>query len=149
MLQMMMDNLLCKLLWGQLQSLGLFREKNQVMAELKTKIGLKDLYHGWLEESTAILERNNYLQSDGQLYTVMDAASSDIDAVWKQWDQQKKQWLEDPNMKAQVILLEAAVRALPPGSGGDPESGDRPVLAAGGRRVSRGAARGWQIPGSW
>jgi acyl transferase domain-containing protein/ubiquinone/menaquinone biosynthesis C-methylase UbiE len=108
-----MNRLLCRLLWGQLQSIGLFTEKNPVIADLKKKTGLRDLYDRWLEESIAVLARNNYLKYDGKSCHVKDTTPIDIDAVWKQWDQQKKSWLENPDRKAQIVLLEATMKALP------------------------------------
>jgi polyketide synthase PksM len=106
-----MEELLCKLLWGQLQSIGLFKEKHFVIPDLKA--GLRDLYDRWLKETIAVLSRNNYLQCDETSCTVIDATLVDRDAVWKQWDLEKGAWLADPNMKALVVLVELMVRALP------------------------------------
>ena len=108
-----MDELLCRLLFGQLQSLGLFTEKNTATTDLKTKAGLRDLYDRWLAESMAVLTRNNYLSYDKEAYTVTDPAPIDIDALWREWDIRKRSWLEDPGTKAQVTLIEATLRALP------------------------------------
>ncbi|MGD2088021.1 MAG: SDR family NAD(P)-dependent oxidoreductase, partial [Candidatus Aminicenantes bacterium] len=108
-----MGELLCKLLWGQLQSIGLFTEKNPVKTDLEIKTRLHDLYHRWFEESMAVLVRNNYLQYDGEAYVVVDTTRMDIDEVWKEWDLKKARWLADPNKKAQVVLVEATLRALP------------------------------------
>jgi polyketide synthase PksM len=108
-----MDKLLARLMWGQLQSIGLFTEENGVFARLKTKIGLPDLYHRWFEETSAVLAEQDYLQRDGNSYRVKDPGPINMDEAWKQWDQQKGPWLDDPNRKAQAVLLEAALRALP------------------------------------
>ncbi|MCP4396441.1 MAG: class I SAM-dependent methyltransferase, partial [bacterium] len=108
-----MDELLCRLLWGQLQSIGMFTERNHAIADLKTRIGLRDVYIRWLEESLAVLARNNYLHSDGTSCTVIDPTPIDREAVWKEWNRQKSAWLDDPTMKAMVVLVEATLRALP------------------------------------
>ena len=108
-----MDEYLCRLLWGQLQSIGFFKDKNPVPSSLKKQIGWCDLYDRWLEESIAILTRNNYLAGDGQTYSVTGTAAMDIAAVWKEWDCRKVAWLKDPNLKEQVVLVEASLRALP------------------------------------
>lgn len=108
-----MDGFLCKLLWGQLQSIGLFREKTVPVTEMRTMSGIRDLYDRWLEESTAILLRHNYLTCDGTLYTVTDTGQTDMEAIWKDWDREKSQWLEDPALKGRVVLAESALRALP------------------------------------
>ncbi|MBN4053159.1 polyketide synthase dehydratase domain-containing protein, partial [bacterium AH-315-L15] len=106
-----MDVLLSRLLWGQLRSIGLFTQKNPVITDLKTKI--RDLYDRWLDESVAVLVRNNYLKYAGESCSVLDTTPVDIDAVWKEWDLKKQSLLEDPNTKARVVLVEATLRALP------------------------------------
>ena len=107
-----MEALLGGLLWAQLQSIGLFAERNSEISDDKTKIGLRDLYHRWLNESMAVLARQNYLQYDGKSITVIDPTPIDIKALWNEWEQKKGRWMEDPNMKAQVILVETTLKAL-------------------------------------
>ncbi|WP_232035849.1 SDR family NAD(P)-dependent oxidoreductase [Methylomusa anaerophila] len=108
-----MNEILIRLLWGQLQSIGLFTEKNSTFVDLKTKSGLPVLYHRWLEESIAVLTRHHYLACDQATYTVQDPATIDMEAVWREWDGNKRHWLEDPITKGQVALVEATLRALP------------------------------------
>lgn len=107
------NELQCKLLWCQLRNIGSFSEKKTVIADLKTKIGLCDTYDRWLEESIAVLVRNNYLSYDGVTCFVMDLDSFDIASVWKEWEQKKALWLEKLNLKAWVVLTETMLRALP------------------------------------
>ena len=108
-----LDELLTKLLWCQLQSIGLFTEKNLVIADVKTKIGLRDLYDRWLQESFAVLTRQNYLQYDGESCSVIDTTLMDADVVWEQWELKKCSWCENPDMQAQIVLVETTLRALP------------------------------------
>ena len=108
-----MEELLCRLLYGQLQSVGLFAEKELVIADLKRKTGLIDLYDRWLEESLAVLTRNNDLRYDGNSYFVIDTTQPRIDSLWKEWDLKKSHWPGDPSTKAQVTLAEVTLRALP------------------------------------
>ncbi|MCX8131980.1 MAG: SDR family NAD(P)-dependent oxidoreductase [Clostridia bacterium] len=107
------NSLLCKLLLGQLQSVGLFTQDNQVKLNFKTKTALNNLNDKWLEESIAVLVRNNYLKHDGTAYTLADNAPVKVDEVWEKWDGQKGPWLQDVNLKAQVALVEVMLRALP------------------------------------
>ncbi|WP_373855388.1 SDR family NAD(P)-dependent oxidoreductase, partial [Desulfocucumis palustris] len=107
------DNFLCRLLLGQLQSMGLFTERNPVIADFKTKAGLREIYSRWLEESILVLTRNNYLQCDGVSCALIDKTPIDIDAVWNEWELKKRQWPENPGTGARVALVEAAMRALP------------------------------------
>ncbi|MGG4453265.1 beta-ketoacyl synthase N-terminal-like domain-containing protein [Brevibacillus porteri] len=108
-----MDELLLKLLWGQMQSLGCFTEKNQVLSDLKRKSGLLDLYDMWLEETASVLARNDYLVYDSETSTVIDTAPISSAAVWQEWEQEKEVWLKNSDTNAQVKLVEATLRALP------------------------------------
>ena len=110
---MELEGVLCKLLWGQLQSIGLFKEKKSEIANYKTKFVLLDLYYRWLEESIAVLERKNFLIINGNSCVVMDNRVIDIDEVWKEWEQKKSEWLMDPRRKSLVDLLEVVLRSLP------------------------------------
>ena len=106
-----MEELLPKLLWSQLQSIGIFREKEPVITEFKREIN--QWYNKWFEESLAFLGRQNYLHYDGKLWSVTDPAPTDIDDLWQEWNSKKVKWLEDPNMRAQVVLVEETLRRLP------------------------------------
>ncbi|MBN2441542.1 MAG: SDR family NAD(P)-dependent oxidoreductase [Spirochaetales bacterium] len=108
-----MDELLCKLLWSQLHSLGIFKDKVSTIDELRKKVQLYNLYDRWLEESLAILARKNYLQFDGKSCHIIDTAPPEPENIRREWDQKKGTWLEDPNMRARVLLLDATMHALP------------------------------------
>ena len=103
--------LLSKLMWGQLQSIGLFTQKETKITNLKTK--LSKLYSRWLDESIAVLAERNYLRYDGESCTVLDPKPLDINAAWHEWEQRKEIWLEDPNMRILLILVEKMLRVLP------------------------------------
>ena len=108
-----MDQIVCRLLWGQLRSMGLFAGKELAVTDMRTQSGVRDIYVPWLEESIAVLARKNYLQCHGELCAVIDAAPTDTDAVWQEWERQKNAWFEDANIKAWAVLVEATLRALP------------------------------------
>lgn len=108
-----MEELLYPLFWHQLQSIGLFTEKNQKFIDFNTKIGVRDLYNRWLLESAMFLAQKNYLTYNEGLCTTTDTAPRDVEAAWKEWNLKKNSWLEDTNLKAHVILLETTLKALP------------------------------------
>ncbi|MCP3923114.1 MAG: SDR family NAD(P)-dependent oxidoreductase, partial [Desulfobacterales bacterium] len=108
-----MDELLGRLLWCQLQAMGMFTEKTLVPEDIKAKTELWDFYNGWFDESIAVLIRRNYLHYDGKLFSVKDMTLIDRDAVWEEWEQKKKLWLKNPDMKAQINLVEATLNSLP------------------------------------
>ncbi|MCX8131565.1 MAG: SDR family NAD(P)-dependent oxidoreductase [Clostridia bacterium] len=107
------DDLLCRLLLRQLQSIGIFTMKSQSLPDYKVKTGLKGFYSRWLEESTAVLLRNNYLAYDGKEYSVVDTDLEDINDLWKEWERKKSLWVNNPDIKAYVVLVNETLRVLP------------------------------------
>ncbi|PEP92269.1 polyketide synthase, partial [Bacillus wiedmannii] len=86
-----MEDLLCRLLGAQLRS-----------SVLNIQTDIRVQYHKWLKESIAVLEHNQHLKYE-----------DDLDVLWEEWDVRKGQWLDNPNLKAKVLLVEATLRALP------------------------------------
>ena len=108
-----MDEMLTKILWVQLQSLGWFTEKRSRISELKSKTGLRGCYDRWLEESINVLVSRNYLRNNGEDLIATNPTILDQDVVWKEWDQLKAPWLADPIFNPQVNVVEATLRVLP------------------------------------
>ncbi|MCX8131319.1 MAG: SDR family NAD(P)-dependent oxidoreductase, partial [Clostridia bacterium] len=106
-----MDEMLGKLLWGQLQAVGIFKEEKFALVDPKTRV--ISLYARWLEESLDILTRRDYLASCDGFVMVVDKTRVDIDALWREWDEKKVRWLEAEGLKASVVLAEATLRVLP------------------------------------
>ncbi|MED0769717.1 class I SAM-dependent methyltransferase, partial [Bacillus atrophaeus] len=99
------EDILCKMLLAQLQSIGFF-------SETKSQPILRDFYGRWFEESLSILMRNHLLQQTGDAY-VPTQSIENLNVLWKEWDENKAALLQDSNMKAMVVLVETAIRALP------------------------------------
>ncbi|ANU30635.1 polyketide synthase [Bacillus velezensis] len=57
------------------------------------------LYERWLEESIRLLDS--------------DFKSDETAAVWEEWHKKKNEWLKDPDMKAQALLADTVIQALP------------------------------------
>ncbi|MCB2360149.1 SDR family NAD(P)-dependent oxidoreductase [Clostridium estertheticum] len=107
------DELVLKLFWGQLQQMGLFKEKKFSKENLIAKIMVTNLYTRWLEYSITIFEKNNYLELNGNVYTVVDSNLTDIDSLWKEWNTKRANWIKDLNKKARVEFVENTLLALP------------------------------------
>ncbi|MDN4088233.1 SDR family NAD(P)-dependent oxidoreductase [Paenibacillus polymyxa] len=112
-----MNDVLCKLLWGYLQLMGLcpyaHMDKKAMINDFKTKTALLNLYDRWLEESIEVLARNHYFYRKGDSYSVTDRALVDLQAVWKEWELKKGEWLKNPDLSAWVVLVESTLRKLP------------------------------------
>lgn len=109
------EKLLCKLLFGQLKSMGLLSEKKSSMVDLKEKIQLDSLYYKWFEESIAVLEQNNYLRIEKDiLYPTSSFTEDFLEVTWQEWENYKESCKENADGKmTQITLVEATLRALP------------------------------------
>jgi polyketide synthase PksM len=102
-----------RLLYGQLQSMGVFDEKEFLPGKAKSRAGWTDLFDGWFGESFSVLTRAGYLQQNGKSYTVVNPLPVNMEEEWKLWDTSKERWSQEPSQKAQVVLVERMVKALP------------------------------------
>lgn len=100
-----MNELLHRLMRGQLEYMGLLAEKDAEIADSKTKFTLSSLYERWLEESIRILRLNNQVGSGTD--------PVDMDAAWKEWEKKKETWFGDSDTKAYAVLVDATLKALP------------------------------------
>ncbi|WP_255298559.1 SDR family NAD(P)-dependent oxidoreductase [Brevibacillus dissolubilis] len=108
-----MDALLAKMLFAQLQTIGMFTEPKVAKADLASTYKLHALYDKWLDESIAVLLRYNYLKEEGDTYHVVNPTLMDMDTLWKEWEAQKAAWQEDSSTKASSILVDATLKSLP------------------------------------
>src|SRR5436305_7674877 len=116
-----MDDLLYQLLWSQLQSLGICGEKQVVLTEQGEQQEIRPFYHRWLHESMRLLaqqkqvsfncNRTDLKSSDN--CTVGDTIQINSASLWQDWDRCKERWLHNADLKAQVVLVETMLRALP------------------------------------
>ncbi len=88
-------------------------DKKAMINDFKTKTALLNLYDRWLEESIEVLARNHYFYRKGDSYSVTDTALVDLQAVWKEWELKKGEWLKNPDLSAWVVLVESTLRKLP------------------------------------
>ena len=108
-----MEKMLCKLLWSQLQSIGLFGKGNVTINELKDNARLLGMYDRWFEETVEMLICNHYLEYGEGCLIVNSTTPVDLKTVWSEWDKNKVVWFDMPGMKAKVVLAEAIMKTLP------------------------------------
>ena len=80
---------------------------------LKSSAGVLARYNRWLQESFSILSSKGYLQKQDDDRYELVGPGLDLDSEWQEWDQQKVCWAQNTNQKAQMVLVEACLRALP------------------------------------
>lgn len=109
-----LNKLLVQMLWLQLRSTGMFSRKSFMLAELKAEvISFNDFYTPWLNETIELFVRSKYLTRSGHTYSVNQASIPIEDQILSRWADKKKQWIQDPNMNAQINLVESTLWALP------------------------------------
>ncbi|MFB7615008.1 SDR family NAD(P)-dependent oxidoreductase [Kitasatospora sp. NPDC056181] len=98
------DDLLSRLLLSQLQSVGLF-------SDAAPRLPLGEELRRWLDESVRQLLDRGYLHGDAAQARPVHAVSSRD--VWAEWEERSAQWSRNADLRAQVVLLDAMLRALP------------------------------------
>lgn len=68
------------------------------------------MYNSWLEETFRNLQREKLISIDNENICV--TSRNNLNELWNEWDNNKKQWLKDFNLKGQVILVEKMLRNL-------------------------------------
>ncbi|MCI4170662.1 hypothetical protein, partial [Bacillus spizizenii] len=78
----------------------------------KSQPVLENFYGRWFEERQSILELHQFLKrtKNGHIPT---RSIGSVGELWKEWNEQKSDLLQDNNLKAMVTLVETALIALP------------------------------------
>ena len=101
------------LLLSHLSALGLGEKRYGSIREWWTAVGGAEQYGRWLEESLRELRRRGHLEVEGEDCEVGAKALEESREAWTRWNEEKERWSEDGNLRAQVRLVEATLRALP------------------------------------
>ncbi|HYM34271.1 MAG TPA: KR domain-containing protein, partial [Steroidobacteraceae bacterium] len=107
------DRLFQRLLFSQLQSLGLFVGAASSMTAPMREGKISPKYERWLAESVRILASAGYLTVDGDQCSMSDPMRLDNVALWAEWEELQRSSDEDPNLRAQLKLAGTTLRALP------------------------------------
>ncbi|SFS42465.1 PfaD family polyunsaturated fatty acid/polyketide biosynthesis protein [Marininema halotolerans] len=108
-----MDELFSKLLWGQLQSVGMFTANPTPISTLINQSGVKERYFRWFKETIRFLVQYQYLSLDGEWCAIKNDEHIEPEELWAEWDRSKVRWLNDQDTRAQAILAETMLRELP------------------------------------
>nr|AEC04363.1 polyketide synthase [Chitinophaga sancti] len=107
-----LDKLLTELLWWQLKKSDVLKTGGLVRSEYHRPQQLPAFYERWLDETLRVLVSAGYLQKEDNKFTPTGKGSSLKDA-WSAWETAKVTDLSDVNVRAQVALLDATMKALP------------------------------------
>jgi polyketide synthase PksM len=107
----LLDSLLQQWMLAELQGIGLFKDAMPV-ALTAARAVVEPLYHRWLEETLAILERSGHLVRDGQTWRTARPGLVDMGVVRTQWRDNRPRWMAEEGIEAYLALMEATLAAL-------------------------------------
>ncbi|MGV6936852.1 SDR family NAD(P)-dependent oxidoreductase [Paenibacillus sp. CMM36] len=91
----LMNTFLLKWLGSQLKQLGVYPDCNLEINEIRVNGKINSMYMKWLNESLAILARNE------------ESSFMPLDELVEEWDKKKKEWiLYNPDLQSRIHLLE-------------------------------------------
>jgi polyketide synthase PksM len=103
-----METLAAEILASSLISLGLFSHGISKISGLSMEKQPAPFYERWLSYSIGYLQQQKWLNSDLTFNKIKGPGE-----LWIEWETQKSEWVANPDLKAQLILLEACLKALP------------------------------------
>ena len=104
-----MDALLAEIVASTLISLGLFQRGIQRITDLPLEKQPAPFYERWLSSSIAYLQQQGLLGED---LTVAQKVRP-LANLWLEWEEKKSVWASNPDLAAQIALLEACLKGLP------------------------------------
>ena len=109
------DDLLGRLLWAQLRSVGWFSDSASTdVPALKAAAGLPQHVERWLDATLEILDRQGLVRYDAANGScTATGASESPEAVWQAWERTKSGWFADASLRPRLVIAEKMLRALP------------------------------------
>ncbi|MEX3547624.1 MAG: amino acid adenylation domain-containing protein [Burkholderia sp.] len=112
-----LDRCLRGLLCAQLRRLGLFDQAGVSWdgEQLRRKLGVIDDYRRWWDECcTEMLEAEGWIRTrQGRVELLRALSLEQADALWQDWERDKAGYLQDPQLRAALLLVEDCLRHLP------------------------------------
>jgi acyl carrier protein/SAM-dependent methyltransferase len=104
-----------KLLLAQLTSMGIFQGPGGEIVESSSRAKVVGKYQRYLMECIEILIQSGDVRRDSKLVVPAKGLLSKMEQarIWSQWDNIKESYLENPEWKARVLLIDMCMRALP------------------------------------
>ncbi|UMR33393.1 SDR family NAD(P)-dependent oxidoreductase [Massilia sp. MB5] len=108
-----MDRLSLAVLWGELRGIGMFATADSFgLDDAMAASAIRPGYTRWLAHSLQCLAQAGWLQQVANAWHVV-AQGPAREQAWAEWEQRKHTWLNDANLRAQAVLVETMLRALP------------------------------------
>jgi polyketide synthase PksM len=104
-----LDSLQAEILASSLMSLGFFNNGILKIADLSQDKKTAPFYERWLHRSISYLQEQNWVNAD----LTFNKKLRELNALWAAWENKKAGWAINPNLDAQIVLLEACLKGLP------------------------------------
>ena len=104
-----MTDFVAEILASSLMSMGLFSNGIQQISDLPLPKPPAPYFERWLSSSIRYLQQQKWLAND--LTITRDARA--LADLWSEWEAKKSAWTTNPNLQAQMALLEVCLKALP------------------------------------
>nr|ABM63527.1 BryB [Candidatus Endobugula sertula] len=113
--QQELEQWLLKLLFVQLQHMGLFQHRVfETATALRQSAGIVDKYDRWWHECLSVLQDAGYLEwKDDSVAAAQALESESQEAWWSRWNTEYKHYQNDPEKKTLAILINDCLQALP------------------------------------
>ncbi|MFR9728369.1 SDR family NAD(P)-dependent oxidoreductase [Saccharopolyspora sp. MS10] len=106
---------LVEITWALLRSLGLFADtRAATAAEWCAAAGIEQRYQRWMRHTLTVLTSSGHLRDHGEeRFGAVDPRPVDLARAWSAWDREKDRWLAEDAKRAQAVLVDTTLRALP------------------------------------
>ena len=104
-----LNDLVTEILASSLVSLGIFEDGIRRVSELSNGRQPPAYYERWLDASIDHLLSEGFLAQDRSLAREVRG----LDALWPEWEAKRSAWASNPNLNAQITLMETCLKALP------------------------------------
>lgn len=104
------SNLICKILLKQLSEMELIKES----IGINTIENIIPMYIPWMKETIRTLIKEDLIEEkEDNVFRIKYVDKVTLSELWETWYEEKKDWINDKNLKGQLILLENMLKQLP------------------------------------
>ena len=104
-----LNDLVTEILASSLVSLGVFEGGLRAISELSEGKQPAAYYQRWLDSSIDHLQRQGLFAD----YLSFSREIRSLEDLWREWDANRSAWATNPNLSAQLVLMETCLKALP------------------------------------
>ena len=108
-----MKTLLTEVVWSKLYAMGMFHVRQQRIDDAIAQTGMITLYTRWMKEWLRLFHLAGYIAVDQTHITLLNPPAVSPESLQQRWRQEKQKWQENRCLRAQMVVLDSVVSALP------------------------------------